>query len=155
VLGVSLLLCLFIGLILCLGSVAYVFTLKNNKPAHYDTDFFESALVEAGVLQFSFGPRSRRPSNPFAVGDDAVTASASDRKRAVASRASSINASRRGTDSRLKPAASAAAEGGEKTRPVRPKSEAVVTRSDYDLLQEKLTTTEEMLEDAMAEASET
>jgi hypothetical protein len=30
----------------------------------------------------------------------------------------------------------------------------VVTRSDYDLLQEKLTTTEEMLEDALADASE-
>ena len=48
VLGVSLLLCLFVGLILCLGSVAYVFALKNNKPEHYDTDFFESALVEIG-----------------------------------------------------------------------------------------------------------
>ncbi|MBK9991875.1 MAG: hypothetical protein IPP19_14385 [Verrucomicrobia bacterium] len=69
VLGVSLLLCLFIGLILCLGSVAYVFTLKNNKPEHYDTDFFESALVEAGVMQFSFGPRGRRLANPFAAAD--------------------------------------------------------------------------------------
>src|SRR4051812_4048366 len=65
ILGVSLLLCLFAGIVLCLLSVAYVFTLKNNKPGHYDTDFFESALVEAGVLPFCFGPRARRPVNPF------------------------------------------------------------------------------------------
>ena len=68
ILGVSLLLCLFIGIVLCLGSLAYVFTLKNNKPEHYDTDFFESALVEAGVLQFCFGPRDRRLANPFTAG---------------------------------------------------------------------------------------
>lgn len=155
VLGVSLLLCLFVGLILCLGSVAYVFTLKNNKPEHYDTDFFESALVEAGVLQFSFGPRSRRPSNPFA--DDGVGAEptqAADRKRASAGRAATGNASRRGTASRLKPASSESAADPEKPKAARAKPEAVVTRSDYDRLQEKLTTTEEMLEDVMAEAVE-
>ncbi len=75
--GVSLLLCLLAGITLCLLSVAYVFTLKNNKPEHYDTDFFESALIEAGVLQFCFGPRARRPSNPFKdEGTDAVPVSA-------------------------------------------------------------------------------
>src|SRR6266702_1829494 len=58
ILGVSLLLCLFVGILLCVAAVAYVFTLKNGKPEHYDTDFFESALVEAGILQFSFGPRA-------------------------------------------------------------------------------------------------
>src|SRR5580693_1066759 len=51
ILGLSLLLCLTIGLLLCLLSLTYVFTLKNNKPQHYDTDFFESALIEAGVLR--------------------------------------------------------------------------------------------------------
>src|SRR5215211_2118980 len=50
--GVSLLLCLLVGVVLCGLSLTYVFTLKNNKPDHYDTDYFESALVEAGVLQF-------------------------------------------------------------------------------------------------------
>ncbi len=65
VLGVSLLLCLFVGLVLCLGSLVYVFTLKNNKPAHYDTDFFESALIEAGLLELRFGPRTERLANPF------------------------------------------------------------------------------------------
>ena len=37
--GVSLLLCLLVGVVLCALSVTYVFTLKNNKPEHYDTDF--------------------------------------------------------------------------------------------------------------------
>ena len=62
---VSLLLCLVAGVALCLLSLAYVFTLKNNRPAHYDTDFFESVLVEAGLLELSFGPRTRRIRNPF------------------------------------------------------------------------------------------
>src|SRR5688500_17138794 len=70
ILGVPLLLCLVAGAVLCGLSVAYVFALKNNKPAHYDTDFFESALVEAGVREFCFGPRTRRPVSPF-VGVDA------------------------------------------------------------------------------------
>lgn len=154
VLGVSLLLCLFIGIILCLGSVAYVFALKNNKPEHYDTDFFESVLVEAGVLEFSFSPRSRRPLNPFTDGEEAVPALGGNPTRAAVGSAAWSNASRRGTGSRLKSAASTPDEDGENAKPVRSKSEAVVTRSDYDRLQEKLTTTEEMLEDAMAEASD-
>jgi hypothetical protein len=65
VLGVSLLLCLLIGLLLCGLSLAYVFGLKNNRPAHYDTDFFEATLVESGLLRFRFEPRSRKPLNPF------------------------------------------------------------------------------------------
>jgi hypothetical protein len=154
VLGVSLLLCLFVGLILCLGSVAYVFTLKNNKPEHYDTDFFESVLVEAGVLQFSFGPRSRRPSNPFADNGDADSVPTANRRRTSGGRAPSGNASRRGTASRLKPTASESAEDTEKSKPARAKPEAVVARVEYDRLQEKLTTTEEILDDVMAEAVE-
>lgn len=153
VLGVSLLLCLFVGLILCLGSVAYVFTLKNNKPEHYDTDFFESALVEAGVLQFSFGPRARRPVSPFTDGDGAEPALASVRKAVPAGRAAAGNHSRVNA-ARLKVAAPESGDDGEKTKAARAKPEPFVTRSDYDRLQEKLTTTEEMLEDVMAEAVE-
>lgn len=152
VFGFSLLLCLFVGIILCLGSVAYVFTLKNNKPEHYDTDFFESALVEAGVVQFSFGPRARRPVNPFI---DAGTAEPSLNSAAKdLSESRSGSGMRRGAGaSRLKPAA------GECTADTQPKSartkpEPVVTRRDYDRLQEKLITTEEMLEDVLAEAAE-
>src|SRR3954469_23814908 len=75
VFGVSLLLCIMFGVVLCLLSVVYVFTLKNNKPDHYDTDFFESALVEAGLLELAFGPRTRRASNPFA-GEEKIDAAA-------------------------------------------------------------------------------
>src|SRR5476649_2161504 len=82
--GVSLLLCLLAGITLCLLSIAYVFTLKNNKPEHYDTDFFESALIEAGVLQFCFGPRARRPSNPFRdEGTGDVPVSAEEKRRSL------------------------------------------------------------------------
>src|SRR5579883_1375695 len=68
---VPLLLCLAAGICLCVLSVLYVFALKNNKPAHYDTDFFEAAFVEAGFLELSFGPREkvRRPANPFSKQD--------------------------------------------------------------------------------------
>ena len=66
VFGVSLLLCLFLSVILCGLSLTYVFVLKNNRPNHYDTDFFESVLVEAGVVTFEFGPTNRKLTNPFA-----------------------------------------------------------------------------------------
>src|SRR5438874_12491188 len=59
-LGFSLLVCLGLGAMLCGLSVAYVFTLKNNRPEHFDTDFFESLLFEACVLALSFGPNEKR-----------------------------------------------------------------------------------------------
>ena len=65
VFGVPFLVCLLAGLGLCILSLLYVFLLKNDKPAHYDTDFFESVLIEAGAIDLSFGPRERRPENPF------------------------------------------------------------------------------------------
>ena len=156
ILGVSLLLCLFVGILLCLGSVAYVFTLKNGKPEHYDTDFFESALVEAGVMQFSFGPRARRPVNPFTDGDGgAEPALASFRNAAPAGRSAAGNRNRsRSGASRLKATAPESVEDGDKAKAARAKPEAVVTQSDYDSIQEKLTNTEEMLEEVMAEAEE-
>ncbi|MEO7799674.1 MAG: DUF4133 domain-containing protein [Opitutaceae bacterium] len=153
ILGVSLLLCLFVGILLCLGSVAYVFTLKNGKPEHYDTDFFESALVEAGVMQFRFGPRPRRPVNPFKDGGDAEPPLTSFRKAAPGGRSAAGNR-RRGGASRLKAAATEPVEDGDKAKSARAKREPVITRVTYEELQEKLTTTEEMLEDALVEATE-
>jgi len=151
VMGVSLLLCLFVGLILCLGSVAYVFTLKNGKPEHYDTDFLESALVEAGVVQFSFGPRVRRPVNPFTdSGEPALTVS----QQARSSAGGPVGNRSRDGVSRQKTAATAHVEDGDKTNAARGKPESVVTRREYDRLQGKLTRTEEMLEDVLAEAAE-
>ena len=67
-LGIPLLACLLAGLGLCTLSLLYVFMLKNDKPAHYDTDFFESVLIEAGAVELAFGPRDRRPENPFQGG---------------------------------------------------------------------------------------
>src|SRR5258708_36849254 len=62
--GLSLLLCLIIGLELCVLSLTYVFMLKNNKPEHYDTACFEPLLAAPGFLELSFGPRGRRSSKP-------------------------------------------------------------------------------------------
>lgn len=66
VLGVPLLLCLTTGVVLCLLSVAYVFTLKNNKPDHYDSDFFASAVIDSGASQINFGPQWGGAKNPLA-----------------------------------------------------------------------------------------
>jgi hypothetical protein len=155
ILGVSLLLCLFIGIILCLGSVAYVFALKNNKPEHYDTDFFESALVEAGVLQFCFGPRARRLVNPFTAGaTGAEPAQAVSRSAKSSARGSAAGHRGRSSAARAQTASPETQEENVKAKAARAKPEPVVTQRDYDQLQEKLTTAEEMLEDALADTSE-
>jgi hypothetical protein len=153
VLGVSLLLCLFVGIVLCLLSVVYVFTLKNNKPEHYDTDFFESALVEAGVLQFCFGPRCRRPVNPFTdVGTAATPVTVEEKRRS--SRQVSSNGRGRGTASRLATAEPLGVEPVTKLKPANKEAEPMVTRVAFERLHEQLTTTEEMLEEALAERGE-
>ena len=152
ILGVSLLLCLFVGILLCLGAVAYVFTLKNGKPEHYDTDFFESALVEAGVLQFCFGPRVRRPVNPFT--DSAEPAQAVVHKAKSSARSSAGGNRSRSGAVRLKAATTEPAVANEEAKSSNAKRESVVTLRDYESLQEKLTTTEEMLEEAMAGAED-
>lgn len=151
ILGVSLLLCLLVGIVLCLLSVAYVFALKNNRPAHYDTDFFESALVEAGVLQFCFGPRFRHPVNVFTdAGPEASPAPAKERPRSVR-QGSAANGSRNGASAS---APKAAEPVNPEAKAVRPEAVPIVTRVAYEQLQEKLTTTEEMLEEVLAEAAE-
>ena len=115
ILGMSLLLCLFVGLILCLASVAYVFALKNSRPEHYDTDFFESALVEAGVLRFSFGPRSRRPVNPFTdAGDDAAAATMAFRQVKAGAANGGARTRNRGGEARVLPTAPDSTETGVK-----------------------------------------
>ncbi|HEX2854329.1 MAG TPA: DUF4133 domain-containing protein [Opitutaceae bacterium] len=151
ILGVSLLLCLFVGIALCLGSIAYVFALKNNRPEHYDTDFFESALVEAGVLRFSFGPRVRRPLNPFrdetahTVSPPVAEKRRSPRQAPAAPRIRS-RAARSATPSSNTGVEAAKTSGG--------KFEPMVTRVAYEQLHEKLTNTEELLQDVLAETAE-
>jgi len=155
ILGFSLLLCLFVGLVLCLLSVSYVFALKNNKPDHYDTDFFESALVEAGVLQFRFGPRVRRPLNPFTDDAAAAVVLPVEEKRRTHRQAPAASRSRGAAPA--SPARVPAPDNDEakaKSTASRPDDEPSATRIVIERLQEKLTTTEEMLEEALAEGAE-
>jgi hypothetical protein len=156
VLGVSLLLCLFVGLVLCLGSVAYVFALKNNKPEHYDTDFFESALVESGVFAFRFGPRDRRAVNPFIDVGDAAIASADAWSAQRANRVAPASRARSTAQSGARTPSAVLADDAEKPSTARDQAKAdpVVARADYEQLQEKLSTTEELLEDALTEVAE-
>lgn len=152
--GVSLLLCLLLGTVLCGLSVAYVFALKNNRPQHYDTDFFESALVEAGIVSFRFGPRERPPANPF-LQVVAEPMAAQRKTERTASREARPAARRQNGLSRAGVTANATS-GDKRAKPERgrPDEEPVVARADYERVQEQLVTAEEMLEDALAERAE-
>jgi hypothetical protein len=151
VLGLSLLLCLTIGLLLCLSSVTYVFTLKNNKPEHYDTDFFEAALIEAGVVRLSFGPRERRLRNPFLPGSDAMVvatrsaAPAAKRNSRVAGRAAPISAPPKATQEILL----------SDNEPKRKSDEVpTVPLAALERVQAELAATEEILADAISSHEE-
>jgi hypothetical protein len=152
-LGISLLLCLLVGVMLCGLSVAYVFALKNNRPEHYDTDFFEAALIEAGVVEMTFGPRQRRIANPFSttVEPSAIeTRRAPEQRNALAQRRTASSSARRPEQPlRETPAVASAAE-----RKVRRVSEPVVPLASYEHLREELDFAEEMLEDALTERTE-
>jgi hypothetical protein len=151
-LGVSLLLCLFAGVILCGLSVAYVFTLKNNRPEHFDTDFFESAMIEAGIVELRFGPRHRPLANPFTA--EGVEAAAIVTKR---NEATTFGSRKRATpakaDGRLscRETPVAAAEGKRQAREV---IEPVVPLAAYEHVREELAFAEDMLEDALVERAE-
>lgn len=157
VFGVSLLLCLLVGIVLCALSIAYVLVLKNNRPEHYDTDFFESALVEAGVIAFAFGPRAKPAINPFVKATDIAPFPS----RPVV--APARTAVRHSTSSRVfrtpafvsrSPEPAISPESSEKASESRRKDETApsfTTDGDYEVLQEQLAATEELLEEAYAE----
>jgi hypothetical protein len=150
-LGVSLLLCLFVGVVLCGLSVAYVFALKNNRPEHFDTDFFESALIEAGVTELRFGPRQRRLANPFHAEpvDEPVATVRRDQPAFVASR------TRTPVGAQSQPPRREAAEpAAEVKRKARQVIEPVVPLATYEHVREELAVAEEMLEDALVERAE-
>jgi hypothetical protein len=157
VLGVSLLLCLLVGLVLCGMSLAYVLMLKNNRPEHYDTDFFESALVEAGVLPFVFGPRTKPAINPFQPGDVAVldVARVQASGRAAAYRSSPRSVTRAPRTSPFRAPVAVADRDASADPKVPPKDDTEpresVSMRDYEHLQEQLASTEEQLEEAYAE----
>lgn len=152
--GISLLLCLLVGVVLCGMSVAYVFALKNNRPEHYDTDFFESVLIEAGVMELAFGPRARRIANPF-VAEPVVAPARGARAPApkVAPRQPAPTAARRhapaDTVSRT-PATPVA----EVKREVRKITEPVVPLATYEHVREELDAAEDLLEDVLSERAE-
>ena len=153
----SLLFCLLVGLVLCLGAVTYVFALKNNRPAHYDTDFFEAALVEAGVLAFRFGPRLRRPINPFVAmerGHAIEPVSVAPAKSRGAGTGGRSRGDRR-IAGRANPSAAEIAVANDGRRAgVRQAEEQTVARSEYERLQDKLAQTEATLEDVLADVGE-
>ena len=148
--GVSLLLCLLVGVVLCALSVTYVFTLKNNKPEHYDTDFFESALVESGLLSFQFGPRVRRSANPFAVAGSPMAPEADAGELAMRPHRAGAGLARHpGANGRL-----GGETSGGKDAELTKREQPVVARAAYERVQEQLTVTEDMLEEALAERGE-
>jgi hypothetical protein len=151
ILGISLLLCLLVGVMLCGLAVAYVFTLKNNRPEHYDTDFFESALIEAGMVEMSFGPRQRRIANPFAA-DASIGVTTEPERRPPFAQRKAVTAAPRQEQSRGAAPAPAVAEGKRKVRAI---IEPVVSLSAYEHVREELYVAEEMLEDALTERAET
>lgn len=154
ILGLSLLMCLLVGAVLCALSVTYVFTLKNNKPEHYDTDFFESALIEAGVVALRFGPQTARSINPF-TGLAAQSATAPMRVFAR----SAFKAAPRKLRS-LVPASPATASTDAPVPVVKSSSEAaakkepITTQAAYEEMQERLHAAEERLEEVFAERLE-
>ncbi len=156
ILGLSLLLCLLVGVVLCALSGTYVFTLKNNKPEHYDTDFFESALIEAGLCELRFGPQARRLVNPFTGMAPAQTVAsvrpfARTPFKAVAYRGS------RAPTAAVTPSAPATApvESASVDSPRAAEKKApVVAREAHEELKERLRAAEAQLEDMLAEGAE-
>lgn len=153
-LGLSLLVCLALGAMLCALALVYVFALKNNRPEHYDSDFFESALIEAGLFGLSFGPSTKRPPNPFraaSVGTDSF--SAGEAKRAVVTTRVSRPIANSVTPAATKESPSASNETREERD--RKKEEApMVPLAAYERLRHELSTAEEALEDAIASNEE-
>ena len=148
--GMPLPLCLLAGLGLCALALLYVFLLKNDKPAHYDTDFFESVLVEAGAVELAFGPRERRPEYPFQ----------SETSRASAPASAGVRARRESSGHRTVATgpAPAARPGplpedlleGERKAP----GDAAVPLPAFERLQEELSEAQEHLEEALMERGE-
>lgn len=145
-LGISLWFCLLVGAVLCGLSLTYVFALKNNRPAHYDTDFFESALVEAGVMTFRFTPRAKSPANPFRAGLQLTAMDVHARRAAAPGFRPAMR-----TGCATAPAAAPAVEV-----PVsrKQKEQPVVARAAFEQVVERLAETEALLEETLAETAE-
>ena len=162
VLGLPFLACLLFGGLLVGLALAYVFLLKNNRPGHYDTDFLEAALVEAGLVTFVFGPRFKRPSNPFSSEElsersHTVNPNHRDReprKRGMAGAPAGAEenvaepvASAGASESSGAPASPAASHRTPANRAA--KKETLYTQGAYEKLEQELENTREDLEEAL------
>lgn len=149
-LGCSLLVCLGLGAFLCASSVAYVFALKNNRPAHYDTDFFESALIEAGVLALTFGPNDKRPPNPFrsAETEAALRPEEHEKDGVVVTRAARASASVAASAAPHEQAAKEKPSRGQQRR--KDDEKPTVPLAAYERLRDDLNAAEEALEEALS-----
>lgn len=156
-LGLSLFLCLLLGLVLCGLSVAYVFALKNNRPQHYDTDFFEAVLVEAGVMPVAFGPRAKRPSNPFRADSTIGQCRESEENESRMPKAAQRSAAPRPRAGRPHPTSNSETLASRPTRTSSKSGEDVVATvplAAFERLQSELNDTAAMLEDALADSEE-
>jgi len=153
--GFSLLACAAAGAGLCALALLYVFTLRNNKPKHYDTDFFESALIESGLLSLRFGPREKRPKNPFR--DDRTLDADQNRDRAAARQIAGTSGASKG--SRASSGASKLAEGANAVAAVQKQKKAEddepkVSLVAYERLKADLAEAEDQLAEVLSEREE-
>jgi hypothetical protein len=156
-LGLSLFLCLFLGLVLCGLSLAYVFGLKNNRPQHYDTDFFEMALVEAGVMTVAFGPRANHPPNPFRSHPTFGESHEPEENESRMSKTAQRSASPRPQAGKRTATTNSGAPVGRTIRTNSKSGEDVVATvplAAFERLQAELNDTAAMLEDALADGEE-
>lgn len=150
--GVPLIACMIAGLVLCAVALTYVFTLKNNRPAHYDTDFFESTMVEAGVMALAFGPREHRPLNPFrAASATAEPGLVRSPKRSVSvARNEAVRSTLAAPTGRSAVQVSSPTKKSERE----PDEARTVPLAAYERLRNQLDTAEETLEDVIAAREE-
>jgi hypothetical protein len=94
-------------------------------------------------------PRTQRLPNPFAAGSEPEPSSS---RHVAVARGGAGNAGRRAA-AKAQKNLSEAKETAEAPTSQKTKEEAVVARRDYDRMEEKLADTEEMLEEALAEAA--
>lgn len=153
--GFSLLACVTAGTGLCVLALVYVFTLKNNKPAHYDTDFFESVLIESGLVELRFGPRWRRPRNPFSDDETSRAYAADSCRKKIGLKNSGLRSSGANTGRNEKPNTPVSISSGSATVSKSPRDEEeMVPLKAYEQLKADLEDVEDQLANAIVESEE-
>jgi len=147
---------LFVGLVLCALSVTYVFMLKKQQAGALRYRFLRIRFVEAGVVRFVFGPRGRRPVNPSlkALVPTPRFFQAPARLRRAERQAASFCSRVRG-GSKGKPAQAESVQVNEPAKSTGARKKHGRTDGCAQRLravQEQLSSTEEMLEEALAGA---